>query len=204
MIGVIVALKSETPNIEKLTSYVKTYEVNNYNIVLLKILDQLVPIVYSGVGKANAAAATQLLIDHFKVNIVFNIGSCGAIVNGINVGDLIIPTSLSYYDVDAIAFGYKPNQIPHAPEAYGIDSHLVDKLTPLLQLYKLKIHNVRIATGETFIDNKNIAKYEFSGIAAVDMEATAIAQVCFINKVTLFVIKVVSDNIYLDSKNEEQ
>jgi adenosylhomocysteine nucleosidase len=204
MIGIIIALKSETPNIEKLSSYVKEYELNGFKIVLLKILDQLIPLVYSGVGKTNAAAATQLLIDHFKVNKVFNIGSCGAIENGINVGDIIIPTSLKYYDVDATVFGYKPNQVPHEPEEFGLDDRLIEKIMPVLKLHNSKIHSARVSTGEIFINQKNIGKYDLKNVAGVDMEITAIAQTCFKNQVSLLCIKIVSDNIYNDSQSEEQ
>jgi adenosylhomocysteine nucleosidase len=204
MIGIIVALKSETPQIEKASSYLKEYEINGFNIVLLKILGEFVPMIYSGVGKTNASAATQILIDHFKVNLIFNIGSCGAIVNGINVGDLIIPKSLSYYDVDVEAFGYKLNQIPHEPETFYVDDRVVNKIESILQMHKKTLHKVDIATGETFITAKNITKYSMQNIAAVDMEATAISQICFKNKISFLAIKVVSDNIMIEDKSEQQ
>jgi adenosylhomocysteine nucleosidase len=204
MIGIIVALKSETPQIEKTSSYVKEYEINGFNVVLLKILGEFVPLVYSGVGKTNASAATQLLIDHFKVNLIFNIGSCGAIINGINIGDLIMPKSLSYYDVDVEAFGYKLNQIPHEPELFYMDDRIVNKIEPILQMHKKTLHKVNIATGETFITNKNIGKYSMQNIAAVEMEATAICQICLKNKISFFTVKIVSDNILIEDKNEKQ
>lgn len=48
--------------------------------------------LFSGVCKVNAAIATQILIDNFKVNIIINSGVAGGIDSNLNIFDTVIST----------------------------------------------------------------------------------------------------------------
>jgi nucleoside phosphorylase len=85
-----------------------------------------------------------------------------------------------------------------------VDDRIVNKIEPILQMHKKVLHKVDIATGETFINAKNISKYSMQNIAAVEMEAAAISQICFKNKISFFAVKIVSDNIMIEDKSEKQ
>ena len=52
----------------------------------------------SGLGKVMAAATTQMLIDRFEVDLVFNFGSCGALDPELVVGDLVLASQVIEYD----------------------------------------------------------------------------------------------------------
>ncbi|MCK5681831.1 5'-methylthioadenosine/S-adenosylhomocysteine nucleosidase [bacterium] len=52
----------------------------------------------SGLGKVMAAATTQMVIDHFGVDLVLNFGSCGALAPGLKVGDLVLAEKVIEYD----------------------------------------------------------------------------------------------------------
>ena len=52
----------------------------------------------SGLGKVMAAATTQLLIDRFQADLVFNFGSCGALNPELAVGDLVLASQVIEYD----------------------------------------------------------------------------------------------------------
>lgn len=52
----------------------------------------------SGLGKVMAAATTQMLIDRFEADLVFNFGSCGALDPDLDVGDLVLASQVIEYD----------------------------------------------------------------------------------------------------------
>lgn len=52
-----------------------------------------------GVGKVNAAHTTLLLINQFGVDKIINVGVAGGIQDDIQVGDMVLGTSTTAYDV---------------------------------------------------------------------------------------------------------
>ena len=48
---------------------------------------------------ANAAIATQILIDTYHVNAIINSGTAGGIDSKVNVFDTVISTQVAYHDV---------------------------------------------------------------------------------------------------------
>ncbi|MDR3330490.1 MAG: 5'-methylthioadenosine/S-adenosylhomocysteine nucleosidase [Mycoplasmataceae bacterium] len=204
MIGFVIALESETPNLLSSLNDVHTSKVNNFDIHIANFLNEYVCLVYSGVGKVNAANATLTLINHFKVNKIINIGSCGAIASNIGLCDIILPNVISYYDVDVTAFGYEKNQLPKEPATYVIDKVFAEEVENVLKLYPSAINHGKVVTGETFINRKNIANFAIDEKAiGVDMEGAAIAQTCHHNNVKFVAIKVVSDSIFHTTSNED-
>jgi adenosylhomocysteine nucleosidase len=205
MIGFVIALASESPDLLKKIPDVHTSVVNGYEVYVLKFLNSYVCLVYSGVGKVNAAMATQTLIDHFKVHTVINIGSCGSLVSNVNVGDIVLPNMVSYYDVDVTAFGYKPNQIPKQPADFLTDKDLNEKILDILNLYPNHLSHGKLISGDTFLNQTNIQRFHLDEKAVVvDMESAAILQTCSQNKVTCSVIKIVSDQIFTSTHNNKE
>ena len=64
-----------------------------------------VVIVRSGIGKVNAAACAQVLIDHFAVDCIINVGVAGGIYNELKIGDIVISTDTVEHDMDVSALG---------------------------------------------------------------------------------------------------
>ena len=56
-------------------------------------------LVTCGVGKVNAAHTTLLLINQFGVDKIINVGVAGGIQDDIQVGDMVLGTSTTAYDV---------------------------------------------------------------------------------------------------------
>ena len=77
-----------------------------------KINDKSVVIVKCGIGKVNAAICTQVLIDHFAVDKIINIGVAGAIYKELKVGDIVISSDGVQHDIDITAFGDPLGVIP--------------------------------------------------------------------------------------------
>ena len=49
-----------------------------------------VVIVKAGIGKVNAAACTQMLINLFDVKMIVNTGAAGSLDSRINIGDIVV------------------------------------------------------------------------------------------------------------------
>lgn len=203
MIGILFAEKAETNKILK-TLNTKFTEFNGFKFYLGKYENKNVVICFSGIGKANAAAATISMIINFDVKLIINVGVAGSAHEGIEVGTIIFGKKIQYFDVDATSFGFKLNLMPYEPQHFLCNEHLVKKWT---ELFGEKNIIGTIATGDSVIDAKNIDRYSFlitSDILAIDMEACAIAQICNKSKTDFMIVKIVSDNVHISEKAKAQ
>jgi len=130
-------------------------------------------IVISGMGPAAAAAAAEYLIERRDVDVVVNVGICGAVSEDFEPGDLVQITGV--VDGDAAAAGRPVTPVPcqAGPWAY--------------------LESTRLATVETPVFEPErrdaIAPYA----AVVDMEGLAVAHACADCGVTLHMLKGVTD-----------
>lgn len=146
-------------------------------------------------GKVNAAIATTLLLDNYNVDYVINIGSCGALQKGMEIGDMIVATNTVYFDVDATHFGYELGQVPQMPAIYKSDDKLVN-ITKDITLPEYKIHYGLVGTSDSFISDKDIKQgilNNFPDMQVVEMEAAAIAQTCYNFGTKFIVCRSISD-----------
>ncbi|MDX8364123.1 5'-methylthioadenosine/S-adenosylhomocysteine nucleosidase [Cytobacillus sp. IB215665] len=156
-----------------------------------------VVLLKSGIGKVNAAMSTSILLDRFHVDYVINTGSAGGLLESLNVGDVVISTEVRHHDVDVTAFGYEYGQVPQLPPAFLADNNLLNVAEKAAQ----KIENIQtvkglIATGDSFMSDPSrvaMVRDKFSDLYAVEMEAAAIAQVCYQFEVPFVVIRSLSD-----------
>lgn len=139
------------------------------------------PIIYTGVGKINAAMTTTDTILSLKPDIIVNFGSCGSLKN-IEPGR-ILKVGEVHNDIDCY---------PLTP--YGV--------TPFSDAGIFKFENtsnVKCITTDRFYDSsrkdysKNF-KNHIKKMSIVDMELYAIAQVCNRYGVPLISYKWVSDS----------
>ena len=64
------------------------------------------------IGKVNAAICTQILADHFDVDLVINTGIAGSLDAAIDIGDMVISTDAVQHDMDTSIFGDPIGQVP--------------------------------------------------------------------------------------------
>ena len=175
----------ETKNIANSEFTSGTYK--NHEVVLLK----------SGIGKVNAAMTTSILLSEYKPDYVINTGSAGGYDPNLEVGAIVISDEVRHHDVDVTAFGYEIGQVPQLPAAFKAD----DRLMKLAEeaVYEIGEHQAAtglIATGDIFMHDP--AKVEqvrthFPQMKACEMEAAAVAQVCYQFEVPFVVIRALSD-----------
>lgn len=151
-----------------------------------------------GVGKVNAAANTQRLIDLFGVEIVINSGVAGCITKSLGVCDVVISSELTYHDfypIDCLD-KYSPyTSVFKADEKLiALCENACKKLAENESGFKYGVG--MIVTGDQFIEDSETVKRlgETYGAYCTEMEGAAVAHVCVLNNVPFVVIRAMSDN----------
>ena len=197
-IGIIAAEQEEFEAILNIAKVEERKEIYELNFVKCKIKDKICDLVKSGVGKVNAARATQILIDNFKPDYIVNVGVAGGLNPMLSIGDIVIGETLVQHDFDITAFGHAKGYIPGVGEKIYADDYLVKKIEEAIGNQEEKVYKYEkgvIASGDIFctaipMRDKIYAKFNAE---CVEMEGAAIGQVCSLCNVPFVVIRSISD-----------
>lgn len=197
-IGIIAAEQEEFEAILNIAKVEERKEIYELNFVKYKIKDKICVLVKSGVGKVNAARATQILIDNFKPDYIVNVGVAGGLNPMLSIGDIVIGETLVQHDFDITAFGHAKGYIPGVGEKIYADDYLVKKIEEAIGNQEEKVYKYEkgvIASGDIFctaipMRDKIYAKFNAE---CVEMEGAAIGQVCSLCNVPFVVIRSISD-----------
>lgn len=194
-IGIIFAMQEELIELKNylhINNEKKIYDLifyeatlNNQNIILTE----------SGIGKTNAARTTQILIDYYKPEAIFNIGVAGGIAKNLKVGDIIISTSLVQHDFDITAFDHPKGYIPNIGNTIPIDNNLLNTTKTILDTNNISYKEGVIASGDIFCTKESMAtkiNTQFNALC-VEMEGASIAQTAHLSKTPCLVIRSISD-----------
>ena len=197
--GLIAAMKEEVEEIKKIMTEIQEKTIYELKFITGKIKSSNIVLVECGVGKVNSARVTQILIDKFKeIDIIINVGSSASANEKLDIGDIVIGQKLVQHDFDITAFGHKKGYISNVGEDVKTNSQLIEKMENVIQNLPNSNCNVKIGTiasGDIFctdINMKNKIREKF-GADAIDMESSAIAQVCYLDKKPFIIIRSISD-----------
>jgi len=196
VIGIIGAMQQEVAILKELIDIKKVEKIMHVEFTVGTLHGKEVVLLESGIGKVNVAIATTLLLEKFDINYVINTGSAGGIKADGEVGDVVISESVAYHDVDVTGFGYVWGQVPGLPAAFDSNAALVKKVEGALESASVRHFKGQIVTGDTFVnrpEQMDQIKENFSNAVALEMEAAAVAQVCYIAKVPFVVVRALSD-----------
>lgn len=151
----------------------------------------------SGIGKVNAAMSTTILLEKYKPDFVINTGSAGGYDENLEVGAVVISDEVRHHDVDATIFGYEMGQVPQMPAAFKADAHLMSVAEQaVVAVGEHQAATGLITTGDSFMNDpvrvETVRSY-FPTMKAVEMEAAAVAQVCYQFGTPFVVIRALSD-----------
>ena len=192
-IGIVGAMAQEVEILSQLMTDKKETKVASAVIFEGKINGKEVALLQSGIGKVAAAIGTTALLQLAKPNVVLNTGSAGGVAKGLKVGDIVISDETRYHDADVTAFGYEKGQLPANPAAFLSDKQLADLADEIAQSQGQNVKRGLICSGDSFINcEEKIAQIK-ADVTAVEMEATAIAQVCYAFNVPFVVVRAISD-----------
>lgn len=195
-VGIIFAMEEE---LEELLKYLKIEK--EYTIFDLSFYEGIINGVYcvmvrSGVGKVNAARATQILIDNIKVDYIFNIGVAGGISKSLKVGDIVIGEKLVQHDFDITAFNHDKGYIPEIGVYIQTDDYLFRLANNVLKSDdKINVVSGVISSGDIFCTEVKMGQKINSKFNAlcVEMEGASIAQICYLNHIPFLVLRSISD-----------
>lgn len=190
-IGIIFAMKEELDALKRHIEICNEYKVFDLVFYEAKYNNITCILVESGIGKVNAARTTQVLIDRVKVDYVFNIGVAGGIENSLNVGDVVVGTSLVQHDFDITAFNHDKGYIPNIGINVKADEYLVNLTEEIDNTLKYGV----IASGDIFCTDINMSNkiYNKFNALCVEMEGASVAQVCHLCNVPFLIIRSISD-----------
>ena len=159
--------------------------MSGHNIVISK----------SGIGKVNAALATQNIISAHHPQAIISTGLAGGIDNVLHVSDIIAASHTVYHDVWC-GSGNHWGQVQGLPAQFEADQQLLQTAVKTAKNTSLPMHCGLVCTGDQFITDRdalNKIKENFPNALACDMESAAIAQTCYIHSTPFLSLRVVSD-----------
>ena len=194
-IGIIFAMQEELTELLKIIQLEKKYQIFELEFYECSFEGITCILVESGIGKVNAARATQILIDNMQVDFIFNIGVAGGVSDKLEVGDIVIGEKLIQHDFDLTAFNHKKGYIPNVGEFIHSDDYLISLATSVENKKDYNILLGTIASGDIFCTEKWMSEKianKFNALC-VEMEGASIAQVCFLSHIPFLVIRSISD-----------
>lgn len=184
--------------LEALKEYMDIEKTNNiYELVFYeaKYDNKKIILVESGVGKVNAARATQILIDSYKIDYLFNIGVAGGVDKSLSVGDIVISNEVVQHDFDITIFKHKKGYIPNIGDSIKVDKNLLNNCKNILDKENIVYKEGVIATGDIFCTEDKMGEKintKFSALC-VEMEGASIGQVAYLCKIPFLILRSISD-----------
>ncbi len=194
LIGVLISSKKEFNELLKIYNigedYLEKYPFGEYYRTEFRGKD--IVFFRSGIRKINASAAAQYMIDKFNLEKLIVIGTCTSSNEGLNYGDIIIPSKVIDYDyiireleeeIDEELY-LVPDQVSMPNEYYDGVLGTSDKALVLWSDY-------------TFLASNSID--------ASDLESYAVLKICKTNNVKCIIIKGITDKPMrsMDGYNEQ-
>ena len=187
MIGIIVAMDKELELLLPLVDGVRELTDGRFTFYCGGIGPREIVAMKCGIGKVNAALATQAMIDRFQPSFILSSGVAGGAGGRAGILDVVVADRVVYGDVWCgpgtmwgaaadcpLYFTTKPLDVP---EGEGVKRGL-------------------ICSSDRFIstvEDVDFLRENFPDVLAVDMESGAIAQTCYLNDVPFAAVRVVSD-----------
>ena len=135
-----------------------------------------IKIIYTGLGKVNAAYQLTKALCIERPDLVINFGTAGS--QKFNRGDMVAVNRFIQRDIDVSPLGYEKGQTPFE-NVPSIINH---------KTWFKNLEHGSCGTGDSFeIDHKS------DNSDLVDMEAFALAKICFLENIDFACVKYISD-----------
>ncbi len=196
-IGIIGAMEPEVAQLKSHMSIERTVKKASMEFSEGTLRGVPVVLCQCGIGKVNAALAVQILADLFEVTAVINTGAAGSLNAELNIGDILISEEAVQHDMDSVALGFAPGQVPGLPEVFHADKALSDLAVTVCKEVnpELAVRKGRVVSGDQFISSKEQKERlttVFHGDCA-EMEGASIAQGAYLNGIPFLIIRSISD-----------
>lgn len=191
-----VVIAGDPARVEQLASMLKDSRLINKNRALYtytgKYEDVPITVAVHGIGGPSAALVIEELI-MYGAKVIIRLGTTGAMLKGVKIGDIVIPTGAAYYVGGAALGQYVPDAcMPTAPHPEVIKSIL-----EVAHEMKLSYYLGPVISSDAFYaeDPAFVKKWTSRGIIAVEMECATLFALGAMRKVKTGSVLVVSDNL---------
>ncbi len=149
-----------------------------------------------GVGKVNAAMATQLCIEYYHPDVIIDVGVAGCFQN-VEIGTIMLADKFIQHDVDTTGCG---DPIGLVSTVNVVEFPVSDLARAQKAMDRTGLHYLTGtgATGDWFARKGDRASWirDTYNPLFIEMEGCAVAQVCLRNHVRFMAIKSVSDCLF--------
>ncbi len=181
-----------------ISTYAGQYQkevVSGFDVYVVKAEGMEIFAIHSGAGQVFAAAATMLLVDRFKVELIVNYGVVGGLTTAVETYDKCIVDKVVHYNFDT-------SEVDHCEVGRHLEYDSIymptdQKLLALALSIDDGLRVVTCASGDKFVGSaaeKAAINRQF-GADICEMEAAAIVMIADRAKVPCLLIKTVSDSI---------
>lgn len=200
-IAILVAMGKELNLLLPLLDNTKSETIDGFTFHSGKIGNNDIVAMQCGIGKVNAAIGTLTLLNNFKPELVINTGVAGGASQDAHVMDVIVGSSIAYHDVWC-----GPGTIYGEASGYPLYFESDKRFSSLIPEHA-DIKRGLICSGDKFIasvEEVQTIQKAFPQVLAVDMESATIAQVCYLRKIPVLVMRVISDSPGASKDNTAQ
>jgi adenosylhomocysteine nucleosidase len=205
MINSLVKIGIICPCLEEYQSCKKTLKLRNETELAGRLIsskeekDVEVIAIQAGAGKIHCASATQLIIDKFEPNFLFDVGAAGSLSEKLSINDIVCGEYSFEYDVcpdddltkmtDDLKTSTVLNKAS-SQEALKEFSNWVEKNMGSI----IKVGN--IASGEKDVDSRELRQElrEKLGAIACNWETSSVLKTAQLNGIKSFSFRVITDN----------
>ena len=193
-IGLLYAMKGE---IESLLTEETPLLQEKAGVLFYRIQEDIIACC-GGVGKVNAAMATQLFIDLYHPDLILNVGVAGCFED-LPIGTLVLPDRFMQHDMDTSGIG-DPVGLISTVNRMDFPTARQEAAKAALDALGCTYRVGSVATGEWFAVRGQRAQWIADTFhpLAIEMESGAAAQVCYRNQVPFMALKSVSDCLLTD------
>ena len=174
-VGVVAAMNIEVGFLTDRLKKVRKYSGPDHTIIEGEAEGKLIALIIGGMGRAAARRATHLLIDGHRPRVILSAGFAGALDPALRRFDVVLPQSV--LDPEGQRFLLEP--IPD----HGSTESIAFLSTAIL----LTVDSIAVTVAE-----KAALRAEFAA-SLIDMETSAVAEVCQARAIKLISVRVISD-----------
>lgn len=192
MIAIISAMNIENQAILDLCKNIQEKIISQKKFFEAELGDEKVVCCLSGTGKVNATISTTLLLEHFPIDAILNIGTAGGLKENQAVLDCVLSTRVVEHDYDTSKLDGEEGKGIY----FNADPQLFNLVKRIGEEMKIPFHEGLIASGDQFIsENEQIERIlnDFPESMCAEMEAGAIAHVASHYGVPFVVLRSLSD-----------
>lgn len=196
MIGILGALDIEVAKLYEELEDATVEEAYGYKYARGRLCGRDVVVAKCGVGKVNAAVCAQTMVMKYAPELIVNSGVAGSLSKELKICDIAVGKDIVQHDFDTTGCGDHIGFVSTVEMTYfPCDERASAAILGAAKELGIHARLSRIASGDQFITARARKEWivETFGAAACEMEAGAIAQVCYIAGIRCAVIRAISD-----------